>query len=154
MRARARLTEIAEIGQVGIRVVPVELESAAMTTTPSEPWGDERGSLPHRLPIREKILSRRQARRLSRRFAGVGVDIPAQRLQEIAAGAPTPDDEMTDVYFAFAAVEITREERAAKFARRQRRGFYWLMVTGLVLVVLNLLLCMAYVFFSLTQQAF
>lgn len=59
---------------------------------------------------------------------------------------------MTDVKFAFAATEIKRQERVAKFQRWQRRSMRRLMVAGLVLVVLNFLLCMAYVFFLLTQH--
>jgi hypothetical protein len=83
---------------------------------------------------------------MSRRFAGVGVGIPAMRLREIAAGAPVADDELADVNFALAATEIKREERLAKFVRTQRRGMRWLIVAGLVLAALNFLVCMAYIF--------
>lgn len=86
---------------------------------------------------------------MSRRFAGVGVGIPAARLQEIAAGAPVASDELVEVNFALAATEIKREERRAKLKRSQRRGIRLLMVVGLVLVALNVLLCMAYLFVSL-----
>ncbi|HYB39350.1 MAG TPA: hypothetical protein VEF72_28925 [Mycobacterium sp.] len=86
---------------------------------------------------------------MSRRFAGVGVGIPAARLQKIAAGAPAESNELVDVNFALAATEIKREERRAKLKRSQRRGIRWLMVAGLVLVALNLLLCMAYAFVSM-----
>ena len=104
-------------------------------TSPSDPW-----------------FNRRQARRMSRRFAGVGVGIPRGRLQEIAAGAPFSDAESTDVQFALVATAILREERLAKFDRRRRRAVQWLIVAGLVLVILNALICMAYVFLSLAQQ--
>jgi hypothetical protein len=87
---------------------------------------------------------------MSQRFAGVGVGIPAARLQAISAGAPAASDELVSVDFALAAIEIKREERLAKLKRRQRRGIRWLIVAGLVLVALNLLLCMAYLFVGLT----
>jgi hypothetical protein len=98
-------------------------------------------------------LSRGNARRMRRRFAGVGVAIPARRLREIAAGAPAADDELTDVGFALAATEFIREQRHASFERTQRRCMQWLIVAGMILVALNLLVCMAYAFFSLTQHS-
>lgn len=104
--------------------------------------------------VGDKLPSRRHTRRLSRRFAGVGVEIAPERLAQIAAGSPVTDDEKTDVCFALAATEMAREQRVAKLARRQRRGLHALLVAGLVLVMLNFLLCMAYAFFSLTQHAF
>jgi hypothetical protein len=103
--------------------------------------------------VREQALSRRQARRRSRRFATVGVGIPAARLREIAAGAPAAESELTDVGFALAATEIQRQERRAKLARRQRLGLQWLIVAGLFLVLLNLLVCVAYLLFSLLEHA-
>lgn len=118
-------------------------------TTPSNLWGDEWGSLRRRMHVRGQVLSRRQARRVSRRFAGVGVRIPAPRVREIAAGAPVTDDELVDVNFAFAASAIKRGERLAKFGRGQRRGVRWLIFAGLVLVALNSLLCLAYMLFNL-----
>jgi hypothetical protein len=90
---------------------------------------------------------------MNRRFAGVGVRIRATRLQEIAAGAPVVDDEMTDISFALAATGLVRERRQAKFERNRRRGIQWLIVAGMIIVVLNLLLCMAFVLFSLAQHA-
>ena len=81
---------------------------------------------------------------MSRRFAGVGVAIPPERLQQIAAGAPVAGGEMMDVNFALAASEMKRDERLAKFQRGQRRGWRWLIVAALVLVSLNLLVCIAY----------
>lgn len=83
---------------------------------------------------------------MSRRFADVGVGIPAARLREIAAGAPSASDELVNINFALAATEIKREERIAKFKRRRRRAIYWLLVAGMVLAALNLLFCMTYVF--------
>lgn len=118
-------------------------------TTPANLWGDKWGGPPRRLRVRDQALSRRRARQMSRRFAGVGVGISAARLQKIAAGAPVESNELVDVNFALAATEIKREERRAKLKRSQRRGIRWLMVAGLVLVALNLLLCMAYAFVSM-----
>jgi hypothetical protein len=112
-------------------------------TAPGNPLVGECGSM----------LSRGKARRMSRRFAGVGVRIPSARLREIAAGAPVADDEWADVSFALAATEIQREERLAKFVRTRRHAIQWLVVAGSVLVALNLLICMAYVFISLAQRA-
>ena len=104
--------------------------------------------------MQDRALTRGQARRLSRRFEEVGVTIPATRLREIAAGACARDDEMLDVSFAIAATEIQHEERMAKLKRRQRRLVRWLIVAGLVLLLLNSLLCMAYLFFSLALHAY
>jgi hypothetical protein len=89
---------------------------------------------------------------MSRRFAGVGVGIPAARLQKIAAGAPAADDELANINFALAATEFKREARIAKLERSRRRCMRWLIVAGMVLVVLNLLVCMACILFSLAQH--
>ena len=108
----------------------------------------------HPMLMRDRALTRRQARRLSRRFCGVGVTIPAMRLQQIAAGANVGDDELTDVRFALTATEFQREQRLAKLKRNKRRAVRWLIVAGLVLLVLNSLLTMAYLFFSLALHAY
>ena len=121
-------------------------------TTPS--WADGWGSRRLAADFRDRVPSRRQARRMSRRFAGVGVGIPPARLQEIAAGAPASDDESANVKFALAATEIQREARLAKFAQRRRRCVWWLIVAGLVLVALNSLVCMAYIILGAAQHAF
>jgi len=86
---------------------------------------------------------------MSRRFAEVGVGIPAARLREIAAGAPSASEELIDVTFALAATEMKRQERVAKFKRRRRRAMHWLIAAGMVLAALNLLLCMTYGFVTL-----
>ena len=108
----------------------------------------------HHLLIHDRALTRGQARRLSRRFGDVGVLIPATRLRQISAGARAGEAELTDVNFAIAATEIQREERLAKLRRGQRRVMRWLIVAGLVLLLLNALLCMAYVFFSMAIHAY
>ena len=99
--------------------------------------------------MRDRALTRRQARRLSRRFGDVGVAIPAMRLQQIAAGARAGDDEWTNVSFALTATELQREERLAKLKRSRRRVVRWLIFAGLALLALHSLLMMAYLFFSL-----
>ncbi|MCW2652288.1 MAG: hypothetical protein JWR32_3264 [Mycobacterium sp.] len=89
---------------------------------------------------------------MRRRFAGVGVGIPAARLQKIAAGASVGDDELADVNFALVATELKREARIAKLERSRRRCTRWLIVSGMILVLLNLLLCVACMLFSLAQH--
>jgi hypothetical protein len=120
--------------------------------TPSDPWGIERGQLSHRWQVRNQILRRRQARRLSRRFARVGVNTPPHRLQQMLAGLYVTADEVADVNFAFIATQLKREELVAKFERLKRRGARSLIFVGLVLVTLNFLFCMAYALFSLTLE--
>ena len=122
-------------------------------TTPSNPWGDERGQLSLRLQVRNQVLGRWQARRLSRRFARVGVTTRPQRLRQMLTGAPVADDEVVDVNFALIATQLKREQLVAKFERLKRRGTRSLIFVGLVLVTLNFLLCMAYALFSLTLEA-
>ncbi|HZC08922.1 MAG TPA: hypothetical protein VE485_02635 [Mycobacterium sp.] len=121
--------------------------------TPSNPWGDDRGQLSQRFQLRNQVLSRRQARRLSRRFARVGVDTPPHRLRQMLAGVPLAADEVADVNFAFIATRLRREQLSAKFKRLKRRGARSLLFVGLVLVTLNFLFCMAYALFSLTLEA-
>jgi hypothetical protein len=103
--------------------------------------------------MRGQVLGRRRARQLSRCFADVGVDTSPERLQEILAGMPVTDDEITDINFALIATRFNDDARTAKFKRLQRRGTRSLMFAGLVLVVLNFLVCVAYLLFSLSQQA-
>jgi hypothetical protein len=103
--------------------------------------------------MRGPLLGRRRARRLSRCFARVGVNTSPERLQEMLAGMPVTDDEVTDVNFALIATRCNREARVAKYKRLQRRCTRSLMFAGLILVVLNFLVCIGYVLFSLSQQA-
>lgn len=86
---------------------------------------------------------------MSRRFAGVGVMIPATRLREVMAGAPLGVEESIDVNFAFMATGFQREQRLNRIRRSRRRLVHWLVVTGLVLASLNLLICLGYLFVSL-----
>ncbi|MGO9511362.1 MAG: hypothetical protein ACLPXZ_30015 [Mycobacterium sp.] len=121
--------------------------------TPSNPWGDERGQLSHRLQMRGQKLGRRRARRLCRSFACVGVDTSPRRLQAILAGAPAGDVELTDVNFALIATQFNDDKRAARLKDLKRRGTRSLIFAALFLVMLNFLFCMAYALLNLTQQA-
>ena len=121
--------------------------------SPSDPWGNERGQLSQRFQLRKRAVSRRQARRLSRRFAGVGVNAPPDRLRQMLAGVPFAYAEVADVNFAFIAMQLKHEQLFAKYKRLKRRGARSLIFVGLVLVTLNFLFCMAYALFSLTLEA-
>lgn len=68
------------------------------------------------------------------------------------AGAPVAAHEVTDFNFALIALQMNREARIAKYKRLKQRGTRSLMFGGLVLVVLNFLLCVAYVLLNLAQQ--
>ena len=98
-------------------------------------------------------VSRRRLRRLSREFAVVGVDVPAARLAAIAAGAPATEAELFDIHFAQAATRIRTEQWRGRRVRAQRRCVHWAVVTGAVVVGLNLLLCLGLMFYVLTQHA-
>lgn len=60
---------------------------------------------------------------------------------------------MTDVNFALIATRYIHEKKAAKTAHLQRRCRHALICAGLILVALNFLFCVAYLFFTMTQQA-
>jgi hypothetical protein len=111
----------------------------------------EWGSPPSGLGFTGGVMTRRRARRLSRRFADVGVLISPGRLRAIAAGERCADDEWIDVGFGFLAVETMREERRAKIMRMRRRSMWWLVVAGVCLAALNFLVCVAYLTLSLAQ---
>lgn len=69
------------------------------------------------------------------------------------AGGLVGADEVTDVSFAFIAMQLRRDQLRAKFKRLKRRGARSLIFVGLVLVTLNFLFCMAWALFSLTLEA-
>lgn len=92
-------------------------------------------------------------RRLSRRFATVGVDIPAARLRQIADGDPATESELVDVSFALVATATLAADRRAIRRRARRRCLHWMVVTGALLTALNLLACLGFVLYLLTQQA-
>jgi len=106
-------------------------------------------SRPSPVRLRDEPVS---LRRLSRRFAAVGVEISAGRLREIAAGDPTSDDELVDVSFALVATASLAEDRRARRGRSRQRVVRWLMVSGAILVALNLLACLGFVLFLLAQH--
>jgi hypothetical protein len=103
--------------------------------------------------MRGQYLGRRQARRLSRRFEQVGVHIPPTRLQQFVTGTPVAERELTDVNFALIATHYLREQKAARSKHLQRRCRHAAICAGLVLVALNFLFCIAYLFFTLTLHA-
>jgi hypothetical protein len=103
--------------------------------------------------MRYQIVGQRRARRMCRSFADVGVDTGPVRLQQMLAGMPVTDDEVTDVNFALIATQIKRDERSAKLRQLQRQGARTLMFAGMTLLVLNFLFCLAYVMLNLTDQA-
>jgi hypothetical protein len=69
------------------------------------------------------------------------------------SGMPVAANEVTDFHFALIAIQLNREASAAKLRDLKRRGIRSLLFVGLVLVVLNFLLCVAYVLLNLAQQA-
>ncbi len=96
--------------------------------------------------------SPRQLKRMSRDFAGVGVGIAPERLQQIAQGGSATDDELIDVSFALAATKMLDEQRRSKRGRAGRRCVHGLVVFGAILVAVNVLLCLALAMFVLTQH--
>src|ERR1700684_723167 len=77
--------------------------------TPSTPWGNERGQLPQRLRLGIQIVGRRQARRLSRRFARVGITTPPDRLRQMLAGAAGAHPRGAEFKLAAIATAIKRD---------------------------------------------
>lgn len=118
-------------------------------TARSDRWGSPWHERPQRVAAVDQPIGRWGARRLSRRFAGVGVQIPAARLREMAAGAPLASAEWIDYAFALTATALKDEQRLARSQRVRRRLVRALIVAGLMLVALNLLICMGYAFIGL-----
>lgn len=121
--------------------------------TPSNPWGDQRGQLSHQLHMRSQALARRRARRLCQHFERVGVRTAPERLREMLAGAPLAAHEAINVNFALIALQLDRESRTARYKRMKRRGARSALLAGLVLVVLNFLMCLAYLMLNLAEQS-
>jgi hypothetical protein len=121
--------------------------------TPSTPWGHQRGHLPPRLQVGRHLTGRRQARRLSRRFARVGVRTSPDRLQTMLAGSPAAYAEVADFNFAVIATQFKRDQFHARVRRMKRRGARSLLFVGMVLITLNFLFCMAWALFNLTLDA-
>ena len=92
-----------------------------------------------------KSLTPRQARRMSRDFARVGVDMSAEWLRDISAGGAAGDDERADIEFALVASGIRdqeHQERLNKLDQRTRRLFR-LSATLWALVLVLLAVCLA-----------
>ncbi|MCG7607779.1 hypothetical protein [Mycobacterium sp. CnD-18-1] len=121
-------------------------------TTPSNAHGG-RAQWPHSPHVLDHRLSRRQARQMSRRFAGVGVGIGAARLREISSGAPAADSELEDVQFAVVADELMQDERLAKLSHGKQRCTMWLFVVIMGLIMFSSLLCMVVLMLSLMQHS-
>lgn len=68
-------------------------------------------------------------------------------------GAPLAAHELMNVNFALIAIRLDRELRAARYKRLRQRGTRSLMLAGLIMVVLNFLVCMAYLLLNLTEQS-
>ncbi|WP_292988818.1 hypothetical protein [Mycobacterium sp.] len=118
--------------------------------TPSTPRGHHRGQL---LRASDQVVGRWQARRLSRRFARVGVSTSPDRLRQMLAGSPVAQAEVCDFDFARIAAQFKRDQFRARVRRVKRRGARSLLFVGMVLVTLNFLFCMAWALFNLTLDA-
>ncbi|WP_231997367.1 hypothetical protein [Mycobacterium sp. 1245111.1] len=121
--------------------------------TPTTPWGNERGQLPQRLRVGSHLASRRQARRLSRRFARVGVSTSPDCLRQMLAGSPAAWADVADFQFAVIATQYRRDQFNARVRRMKRRGARSLLFIGMVLVTLNFLFCMAWALFNLALES-
>jgi hypothetical protein len=105
------------------------------------------------LRLGSHVAGRRQARRLSRRFARVGVSTSPDRIRQMLAGSPVAHAEMCDFNFAVIATQYRRDQLRARVRRMKRRGARSLLFVGMVLVTLNFLFCMAWALFNLTLES-
>ncbi|OBJ11436.1 hypothetical protein A5646_10135 [Mycobacterium sp. 1245499.0] len=83
----------------------------------------------------------------------MGVRTAPERLRQMLEGAPLAAHELMNVNFALIAIRLDRELRAARYKRLRQRGTRSLMLAGLIMVVLNFLMCMAYVMLNLAEQS-
>ncbi|MCA2318101.1 hypothetical protein JF732_07570 [Mycobacterium intracellulare] len=81
----------------------------------------------------------------------MGVRTAPERLRAMLEGAPLAAHEMINLNFALIAIRLDRESRAARYKRLRQRGTRSLMFAGLVMVVLNFLVCMAYLLLNLAE---
>lgn len=102
----------------------------------------------------EDVLTRRQARRMSRDFATIGVQIAPDRLQQISAGATAHGREWTDVNFALVATAYNQQARAASFDGIRRHAARWLLVGAMTILSLSLLISLTLLMLSLVQPTF
>ncbi|MGI9161914.1 MAG: hypothetical protein ACR2JI_03155 [Mycobacterium sp.] len=107
---------------------------------------------PSHLSLTGHPAGRRRLRRVSRQFAAVGVNVPAERLRQIAAGHPASESEQFDIAFAEAAIRITGEQRHSKRFRVKRRLVHSLVVTGAIVVAMNILICLGLVFIMMAAH--
>ncbi|MEB4212358.1 hypothetical protein [Mycobacterium sp. 94-17] len=83
----------------------------------------------------------------------MGVRTAPERLREMLEGAPLAAHELINVNFALIAIRLDRESRVERYKRLKQRGTRSLMFAGLIMVVLNFLMCMAYVLLNLTDAS-
>ncbi|RAU98499.1 hypothetical protein DQP58_05185 [Mycobacterium colombiense] len=83
----------------------------------------------------------------------MGVRTAPERLRQMLEGAPLAAHELMNVNFALIAIRLDRELRAARYKRLKQRGTRSLMLAGLIMVVINFLMCMAYVMLNLAEQS-
>ncbi|OBI37824.1 hypothetical protein [Mycobacterium colombiense] len=83
----------------------------------------------------------------------MGVRTAPERLRQMLEGVPLAAHELMNVNFALIAIRLDRELRAARYKRLKQRGTRSLMFAGLIMVVLNFLVCMAYLLLNLTEQS-
>ena len=102
----------------------------------------------------DDVLTRRQARRMSREFAAVGVQIQPDRLQEISAGARSCGSELIDVNFALVATAYNQHSRTMTFQHLRRHAARWLLVAAMMVISLGLLISLTLGMLSLVQPTF
>lgn len=90
---------------------------------------------------------RRRLRRTRRQFASVGVQVPAARLAQIAAGDPATEDELFDVSFAQTATRIRLEQRRTRRIRARRACVHSAVVLGGFVLALVAVVCLGLGFF-------
>ncbi|MEZ0049845.1 hypothetical protein ABIA30_000835 [Mycobacterium sp. MAA66] len=100
------------------------------------------------------LLSRGQARRLSRRFTTVGVQIEPDRLQQIWAGSPCAEDEHVDVNFALVATAFHHEARNCALTRARSRLLRWSLIGAMTLLSLSVLICLTLAMLSMVEPTF
>lgn len=104
-------------------------------------------SAPPHLDLVGRRVGRRRLRRLSRRFAAVGVEVSADRLSELAAGSPATEEELFDVAFAQTAARFRGDQRRAGRRRVRRRCVHSVIVLLAVVLALTAVLCLGLGFF-------
>lgn len=99
----------------------------------------------------DDVLTRRQARRLSREFATIGVYIAADRLLEISAGAVVAGAEHTDIRFALMATAYNHETHPTVITQVRRHAGRWLLVGAMILVSLGALIALTLLMLNMVQ---